>query len=122
MNPEVEEKIRIICRSARDYLETNPLGFGVHQPFPRGWCGDASRYLKEQLLRDLGIEARICTGDMYEDPALTRNNHAWLEYGDYFIDITADQFNPEGYENPAVMVTTDSNFHCLFKFRKTVTE
>lgn len=118
MNPDFEEKIRTICRSARDYLETNPIVFGSHSPFPRGWCGDACRYLQKQLQRELGIEARICTGEMYEAPALTKNNHAWLECGDYFIDITADQFNPEGYGNPPVMVTTDSSFHDLFKFRK----
>jgi hypothetical protein len=77
--------------------------------FPSGACGDAALLLTKHL-QLVGIWPLIYVcGQM----AIRRRTqyHAWLEYGELIIDITADQF--EGISDP-VIVTTDRAWHGRF--------
>lgn len=77
--------------------------------FPSGACGDAALLLAKHLqLAGIWPLIYVC-GEM----AMGRRNqsHAWLEYGDLIIDITADQF--EDISDP-VIVTTDRAWHGRF--------
>ncbi len=67
---------------------TNEKDFGKStwfNDFPFGCCADTSELLAEYL-RGNGVETQLVRGTY---GVLT---HAWLEYKDYIIDITADQF------------------------------
>ncbi len=104
-----------ICQQSRDYFETNPIGFGFHiSSFPKGWCGDASRYLKRRLHEQLGIDFIYHSGSMRPSESTNTYNHAWLERDNLIIDITADQFNFLGFTNDPITITTDRTFHDLF--------
>jgi len=80
--------------------------------FPRGCCGDTANvlgflYSIKHKMECLYVSA---TG-------LGNNNdcsHAWLEVNGVIIDITADQFNEDGYEVGAVVIGNESHFHTLF--------
>jgi len=107
--------IRHICRTKREYLSTNPPSLKMYHisPFPKGWCGTSARRV-QGALKQSDINARYYIGSAY--PEHTNNmNHARLEYDGYIIDITADQFNGQGYSNAPIMVTTDNSFHKIFK-------
>ncbi|MBS0857245.1 MULTISPECIES: hypothetical protein [unclassified Tatumella] len=104
-----------VCRKEREYLLTKPPSLTMFNPspFPKGWCGESARRIQDTLRRS-GIDAEYREGDAFPERT-DRMNHAWLEYDGYFIDITADQFNDQGYSNDPIMVTTDNSFHKIFK-------
>ncbi|ASA21276.1 hypothetical protein [Paenibacillus donghaensis] len=77
--------------------------------FPRACCGDASNLLAKYLREQHGVETIYVCGWR------KGQSHAWLEYNDLIIDITADQF--EEIFEPAV-VTTDKTFHSRFLNQK----
>lgn len=80
--------------------------------FPRGCCGDTAELLGCLLTLKYQQECLYVSatglGDNYSI------SHAWLEVDGYIIDITADQFNDDGYDVEAIIVTKDSYFHSLF--------
>ena len=98
-------RILEICQHFRSVLEhaNNPPDY--MKPFPVGWCGATSRALGGYLL-SIGIRPieRVCG---YK-AALS---HAWLEYENYIIDITADQFDDC---DERVFVTTNRSYHNTF--------
>lgn len=55
--------------------------------FPQGWCGTACDMLSKYLEQN-GISTAYVFGE--NSNCIT---HAWLEYEDLIIDITADQFS-----------------------------
>ncbi|MBC2726029.1 MAG: transglutaminase domain-containing protein [Desulfosporosinus sp.] len=73
--------------------------------FPHGCCGDTSNLLS-RFLRDNGISTEYVSGFR------GNQSHAWLEYDNLIIDITAYQF-PEIKEE--VLVTRDKSWHDKFK-------
>jgi len=75
--------------------------------FPCGCCGDSSDLLSKFLF-DKGFETNYVWG-MYRG-----QSHAWLEYHDYYIDITADQFNDI---EERVLLTQDKVWHSKFEGR-----
>lgn len=77
--------------------------------FPGGACGDAALLLAKHLQLAVIWPLMYVCGWM----AMAHRNqsHAWLEYGDLIIDITADQF--EGISDP-VIVTADRAWHGRF--------
>lgn len=80
-------------------LSTN-FGSTVSRPFPRDSCKAASLILG-QVLQTAGPRdsLRLVTGKMGID------SHAWLRVGDFFIDLTADQF--AGAEEPVIVSSVD---------------
>ncbi|EHC04304.1 hypothetical protein Sbal625DRAFT_3893 [Shewanella baltica OS625] len=80
--------------------------------FPTGCCGDASDLLGLYLLKYHRLDSEyVCGRGLGDNSNLT---HAWLVCQGYIIDITADQFNCDGYEQPAVIIDKQSQFHELF--------
>ncbi|MDI3438809.1 hypothetical protein QLG07_05010 [Erwinia sp. V90_4] len=118
MDLNLKKEIFMVCKDVRDYFESNPrILYGYHpSSFPKGWCGSACEHLRKRLKQELNIDCISRSGNMYDSDASTRNNHAWLEHEGFYIDITADQFNFDGYDNPPIMVTSDSSFHSQFSF------
>jgi len=90
--------------------KTEPSDFATSpwfENFPRGCCGDSSELLSKFLF-DKGFETNYVWG-MHRG-----QSHAWLEYHDYYIDITADQFNDI---DERVMITLDKSWHSKFEGR-----
>jgi hypothetical protein len=69
--------------------------------YPRGCCGDTSD-LFSKYLNSKGIEVIYVWGFKGEQ------SHAWLEYHDIIIDLTADQF-PD--VNEEVVITKRRNWY-----------
>ena len=108
------EKVKELSTSFREAIENVDIGkltvcdltvCDFFRDFPRGRCGDASELLAKYLLEN-GIKAIYVSGVNGE------RTHAWLEYCDYIIDITADQFKEN---DTKVLVTKDKRFNDEFK-------
>lgn len=79
--------------------------------FPRGACGDTALVLG-QVLDDEGVEGfKYVCGNKYESDGRP-SSHAWLQSGEWIVDITADQF-PDVHES--VIVTNKSEWHELWE-------
>ncbi|ELB2784028.1 hypothetical protein QNE30_003930 [Vibrio alginolyticus] len=115
MNKEVKKKIHQI----RDILASfeksdfhSMTSFYHSSGFPNGCCGDATDLLGLYLLQYHNLDSEyVCGNGLGEN---FNQSHAWLVCNGYIIDITADQFNEDGYELPAVVIEKQSSFHELF--------
>lgn len=90
---EVLEKIATACRlGLLSLAEKN--GSMFHQ-FPKATCGPASevlgRILKEEFQID-GIYVCASSHSLLDQ----EQSHAWVEVGEFIIDITHDQFHGTG--------------------------
>ena len=117
------------CSDVRRALESanaerihdEQISLGMSE-FPTGCCGDTTCLLAYLIFNQFGEIALHRSGiymaSIKSDARLRDNNsHAWLELSGTVIDLTADQFNDRGFNNPAVMVTQDKTFHSLFSSR-----
>lgn len=101
-------KLSVAFRNALEKAKNNG-DFKCIQPFcnfPKGCCGETSELLAQFLLKN-NIKTNYVSGTYYLDFYNTQS-HAWLETGNFIIDITADQFTNnkifEGFDkygNPA---------------------
>ncbi|ELY3422506.1 hypothetical protein SMW88_003610 [Cronobacter sakazakii] len=87
--------------------------------FPTGCCGDTSIVLQYIIAHKLKVECTYVSGlhkhDSEHTDILSKDaSHAWLEWDDYIIDITADQFNDRSFKNSPVMTTKNRKFHDIF--------
>lgn len=73
--------------------------------FPVGACGDASLLLAKYL------QVKGCGRSHYVVGKRNGLSHAWLQLGDFTIDITADQFDDQ---DAGVIVSADSVWHSSF--------
>lgn len=73
--------------------------------FPRGCCGDTSNLLAKYL-SEYNISPVYVWGINNN-----RQSHAWLEYQDWILDITAEQF---ASIDDKVLVTMDTTWHSQF--------
>lgn len=98
-------KIATVVRESlySDYTFRNEIN-EMFNEFPSGCCGDTSLVL-QRILSDYGIESTYTKGDF------DRQTHVWLKYNDYYIDITADQF--EGI-NDGVIISKEDPFEGRF--------
>lgn len=96
---------------AKEIFDDQSNGFGYLRigKFPAGWCG----YLSNVLCVWLG--QRFPGEDFfYVCGKFGRQTHAWVEYKNLIIDITADQF--DGCSDPIVIVeSSKSLLHKKFK-------
>ncbi|WP_026841647.1 hypothetical protein [Citrifermentans bremense] len=74
--------------------------------FPVGACGDASLLLAKYL------QVNGCGRSHYVLGKRNGRTHAWLQLGDFTIDITADQFHDQ---SAGVIVSADSAWHSSFQ-------
>ena len=80
--------------------------------FPNGCCGSATDLIGLYLLKHHNLDSEyVCGSGLGNNSDLS---HAWLVCNGYIIDITADQFNVDGYELPSVIIEKHSSFHELF--------
>ncbi len=115
MNKYIEKKIYQI-REILDQFEKadfhSMTSFYFSSGFPAGCCGDATDLLGLYLLKYHSLESNYVCGHGLGDSS--NQTHAWLVCQGYIIDITADQFNDDGYELPSVIIDKQSPFHELF--------
>jgi hypothetical protein len=104
MDHDRVKKIAAAVRKAIEMCEPKDLPWPA---FPGGACGDTTLLLG-QVLDDAGISGfeYIC-GNRYKEDG-TCASHAWLQNGEWIVDITADQF-PEVEQT--VIVTNSSGWH-----------
>ena len=101
-------RVKVIASTVRQAIEQCPPAELPWPAFPRGACGDVSLILG-QVLDDEGITGfQYVCGNKYEP----FSSHAWLQKGEWIIDITADQF-PDVAE--PVIVADDSAWHSLWR-------
>jgi hypothetical protein len=80
--------------------------------FPAGCCGDTTNLLGLFLSQE---HKKTCTYVSAQGLGKNRNlSHAWLVCDSYIIDITADQFNSQGYQLEPVIISKESIFHSNF--------
>ncbi|HBQ2311561.1 hypothetical protein [Klebsiella quasipneumoniae] len=123
------EELVSFCSDVRQAIEL-AAAQGIHNEntsfgksdFPSGCCGDTTDLLAFLIYEKFGVMPLHRSGTYWEhikpDSRLRDgNNHAWLELSGMIIDLTADQFNDRGFDNPAVMITKCHKFHDLFSDR-----
>ena len=76
-----------------------------YKDFPRGACGDTSEILA-CFLESNGFQVEYVSGLRYPQW------HAWLEWRDYIVDITAYQFEDEITDK--IIITKNKSFHSEF--------
>ncbi|MGL0936050.1 hypothetical protein ABMX80_21135 [Vibrio vulnificus] len=115
MDKDIEKKIyqirEILARFKKADFHSR-TSFYFSSGFPDGCCGDATDLLGLYLLKYHGLESDYVCGHGLGDNS--NQTHAWLVCQGYIIDITADQFNADGYELPSVIIDKQSTFHELF--------
>lgn len=82
--------------------------------FPNGCCDDSSQLLAAYLSDNGYPYAKLMRG---KDGGYNRElgSHVWLYLDGTHIDITGDQFNEYGYENPPVIIAEHSKFLSTFE-------
>lgn len=83
-------------------------------PFPRGICGWVSVALGAVLATKYPEEAFF-----YVNGVCGNQSHAWIEYENYIIDITADQFD-EIDKSIFISIKEDSGFHKKYQVTNSV--
>lgn len=80
--------------------------------FPTGCCGDTTNllglYLKQRYDKNSEYISACGLGNK------SNQSHVWLVCDGFIIDITADQFNAQGYDVARVIIAQESHFHTLF--------
>lgn len=106
------DQIELYLHSARNYfkeLAKQPTGNYLFERFPIGCCGNVSHILGCFLISQGYANVRYVAGERTVNEQY--QTHAWLEWDDWIIDITADQFT----DGPsAVFMERDSEFHRSF--------
>ncbi|HFH3285728.1 hypothetical protein [Pseudomonas aeruginosa] len=89
----VLERAAIACR--RGLLKLSGKSGSIFYRFPRGACGPASEILGRLLKEEFDYDGVYVCGN--DHPQLGREqSHAWLEVGEFLLDITHDQFKETG--------------------------
>lgn len=106
-DPLQELLFRLAQRFRGAILRSNPRAgrLATLRDFPTGACGDASLLLAKYLQVKGGGRSHYVLGKR------NGRTHAWLQLGDFTIDITADQFDDQ---EAGVIVSADSAWHSSF--------
>ena len=103
------KNIQIAATSFRNAIEAISPSLGISfESFPRGSCGDATPMLGTYLIEQGLGEFQYMAGDYGSESEGNWSSHAWLQSGDIFVDITADQF-PDVID--PVIVQENSEWH-----------
>ena len=104
--------LRQICIKVREAAYNVYLRGGLpvneRTPFPAGTCGWVSVALGSVLATEFPEEMFF-----YVRGYCGEQSHAWIQYYDYVIDITADQFE-EVSEEISIVQRCDSRLHTRF--------
>lgn len=100
------EKLALSFRAAIESMITEEFGESTwFSRFPNGCCGDTSELLAKYF-DDNGIRVEYVWG-MHGN-----QSHAWIEYNDYVVDITSDQFSDI---DERVVIKKDKQWYSKFK-------
>lgn len=91
----------------RSEIKNGKTKFVGSENFPIGCCGNASLILFERL-KKIGIKNLKNVVNMFND----EQSHAWIEYSEYIIDITIDQFEDDNVK--FIIQKKNSEFHKKF--------
>lgn len=107
-DPLQEVLFRLAERFREAILRSNPRAgrLATLREFPAGACGDASLLLAKYL------QVNGCGRSHYVLGMRRGHAHAWLQLGDFTIDITADQFEDQ---DAGVIVSAESAWHSTFQ-------
>lgn len=84
-------EISDLCHRVRDSIEKVKGKTSLLKSFPHGCCRDASLILS-MILEHYGFADHVyCSKDIDDNSP----SHAWLEYENHILDLTADQFGSE---------------------------
>lgn len=110
LDKSIEQEVLNICllfrKAAQEISDERILDY--FSAFPAGWCGTTSRALESWLKEQYPNEqfSYVCG---YRNEA----SHAWIEWGELILDITADQF--EDCDDMVNLVPlAESKFHKSF--------
>lgn len=108
------EKLHKLVLGFRQTMEClNPSDFDgtslSASKFPLACCDDSSQILAAYLT-DNGFSGATLIRGEYGGNKGELKSHVWLDLGGIKIDITADQFNIYGYDNPSVIMTRKNMF------------
>lgn len=105
--PEVDEIKAVVAafRRAIDAADRGSWGI-IFTDFPHGTCGPTTELLGLYLTGAYACSCRYVYGDRGSMDDNTWRSHAWLQWGEWSIDITADQFG-----EPPVIFACDSTWH-----------
>lgn len=101
------------CSNLRSILDKCKINYpNLFGTFPNAYCADASLWLCDFLISN-GYDESLFQFRS-KDPFLDdiEGNHVWLYYSGFNLDITADQFNNDGYSFLPVIVSKN-DFHYL---------
>lgn len=84
--------------------------------FPNACCGDTSQVLLAYFRDKLGVKSIYILG---ENGGVNSEivSHAWLEVDHLVVDITADQFNENGYNFDGVYVGERTDWYRTFDIK-----
>lgn len=113
------EKLRELVFNFRRVMEClNPSDFvGTslsENQFPLACCDDASLLLAAYLIDNGFCSTTLIRGE-YGGNDEELHSHVWLNCEGFNIDITADQFNEDGYYNPPVIIAKENEFLDTFE-------
>lgn len=103
---QLVDACRMVRIAAQQISDENKISY--FPSFPRGWCGCVSRVLGAWLT------------DSFQDNEFfyicgnRSGSHAWIEYGEIILDITADQFD-DCDDAIIVKPNKESMFHRSFE-------
>jgi len=102
---ELEKTRRIAAAVRRALEEIDKSSLDRFNEFPHGACGDASMLLGTYLRRSSVFSLNYFSGER------DGHSHGWLQRGELFVDITADQFKDGA---APVIVVMGSKWHAQF--------
>lgn len=114
MNPTYEQLI-YFCKVVREAAQqvSDDRGIWYFQSFPKGWCGCVSRVLGG-LLSSVFPDCEFFYICGVRAKGLSFVSHAWIDYKNLVLDITADQFE-DCNDSVIVKPFQKSYFHQLFQ-------
>ncbi|EPB3091688.1 hypothetical protein ACRFDB_004445, partial [Vibrio vulnificus] len=93
------------CLNPSDFVGTS---LSVSK-FPSACCDDSSQILAAYLT-DNGFSGAALIRGEYGGKSEELHSHVWLDLDGFKIDVTADQFNKRGYDNPSVIIAQENEF------------
>ncbi|GEM_PF-3121885 len=78
-----------LCVAVKNAISAVSSNTTLLKNFPHGCCRDASLILAFTLVSEGYQSAVYC----WKENDTLMPSHAWLKYGNYFLDLTADQFD-----------------------------
>jgi nanoRNase/pAp phosphatase (c-di-AMP/oligoRNAs hydrolase) len=99
----IPRQVHQIAKRTREKVEK--LDKRLYLNMEHGPCGVASLLLAEALL-EKGYAASVVSGYYLDSAGQVLGHHVWVEYEEYIIDITANQFGVKTQVPVAIIGTS----------------